>query len=44
MREDSLLSPTVEDADETTLRPRRLEDFIGQEKVKNRQWVLLRWQ
>lgn len=36
MREDSLLSPTVEDADETTLRPRRLEDFIGQEKVKNR--------
>lgn len=36
MREDSLLSPTVEDPDEVTLRPKRLEDFIGQEKVKNR--------
>lgn len=36
MREDSLLSPTIEDADEVTLRPRRLEEFIGQAKVKNR--------
>ncbi len=36
MREDSLLSPTIEDAEEITLRPRRLEDFIGQAKVKNR--------
>lgn len=36
MREDSLLSPTTEDAEEITLRPRRLEDFIGQAKVKNR--------
>ena len=36
MREDSLLSPTVEDAEEITLRPKRLEEFIGQAKVKNR--------
>lgn len=36
MREDSLLSPTVEEIDEITLRPRRLEEFIGQVKVKNR--------
>ena len=36
MREDSLLSPTIEDAEEVTLRPRRLEEFIGQSKVKNR--------
>lgn len=36
MREDSLLSPTVEDEVEITLRPRRLDEFVGQEKVKNR--------
>ena len=36
MREDSLLSPTLEDEVEVTLRPRTLEEFIGQEKVKNR--------
>ncbi len=36
MREDSLLSTTIEDAEEITLRPRRLEDFIGQGRVKNR--------
>lgn len=36
MREDSLLSPTIEDAEEVTLRPRRLDEFIGQSKVKNR--------
>lgn len=36
MREDSLLNPTVEDEVESTLRPRSLDEFIGQEKVKNR--------
>jgi holliday junction DNA helicase RuvB len=36
MREDSLLSPTLDDEVEITLRPRRLEEFVGQEKVKNR--------
>ncbi len=36
MREDSLLNPTIEDSVESSLRPRRLEEFIGQEKVKNR--------
>lgn len=35
-REESLLSPTIEDDDETTLRPRRLVDFVGQEPVKER--------
>jgi Holliday junction DNA helicase RuvB len=35
MREDSLLSPTQID-DEVTLRPRRLDDFVGQDKVKER--------
>lgn len=36
MREDSLLNPTIEDDAELTLRPRNLDEFIGQEKVKNR--------
>ena len=36
MREDSLLSPTIEDDEEISLRPKRLEDFVGQAKVKNR--------
>ncbi|HEX6946088.1 MAG TPA: Holliday junction branch migration DNA helicase RuvB [Acidimicrobiia bacterium] len=36
MREDSLLNPTVEDAVESSLRPKRLDEFVGQEKVKNR--------
>jgi len=36
MREDSLLSPTIEDEVEITLRPRTLDEFIGQPKVKNR--------
>lgn len=36
MREDSLLSPTIEDDEEISLRPKRLEDFVGQGKVKNR--------
>lgn len=35
MREDSILSP-VSPEDDLTLRPRRLGDFVGQEKVKNR--------
>jgi Holliday junction DNA helicase RuvB len=35
-REESLLSPTVEDENEITLRPRRLADFIGQDQVKDR--------
>jgi holliday junction DNA helicase RuvB len=36
MREDSLLSPTIVDEVELTLRPRTLDEFIGQPKVKNR--------
>jgi len=36
MREDSLLSPTIEDEEEISLRPRTLDDFVGQGKVKNR--------
>lgn len=36
MREDSLLSPTIEDDEEISLRPRTLDDFVGQGKVKNR--------
>ncbi len=35
-REESLLSPTVVDEDELTLRPRQLPDFIGQDQVKER--------
>jgi len=35
-REESLLSPTVTDAEEVTLRPRRLGDFVGQNQVKER--------
>jgi len=35
-REESLLSPTLEDENEITLRPRRLGDFVGQEPVKER--------
>jgi len=35
-REESLLSPTVEDAEEITLRPRNLREFVGQEPVKER--------
>jgi len=35
-REESLLSPTLEDESEITLRPRRLGDFVGQEPVKER--------
>ena len=36
MREESLLSPTIEDEEEISLRPRTLDDFVGQAKVKNR--------
>ena len=36
MREDSLLSPTTENEEELSLRPRNLDEFIGQAKVKNR--------
>ncbi|HEY7703598.1 MAG TPA: Holliday junction branch migration DNA helicase RuvB [Acidimicrobiia bacterium] len=35
MREDSLLSPVAAD-DDLTLRPRRLDEFVGQEAVKER--------
>jgi Holliday junction DNA helicase RuvB len=35
MREDSILNPARGD-DDLTLRPRRLDDFIGQAKVKER--------
>ena len=36
MREDSLLSPAIENDEELSLRPKNLEEFIGQAKVKNR--------
>ncbi len=36
MREDSLLSSTIENEEELSLRPRDLDEFIGQAKVKNR--------
>ncbi len=35
-REESLLSPALEDAEEVTLRPRSLGDFVGQDQVKER--------
>lgn len=35
-REESLLSPAVEDAEEISLRPRTLDDFVGQDQVKER--------
>lgn len=40
-REESLLSPTIEDAEEITLRPRRLVEFVGQEPVKERLQITL---
>lgn len=40
-REESLLSPTIEDAEEITLRPRTLEEFVGQEQVKERLQISL---
>ncbi len=36
MREDSLIDPAEEDDDDVTLRPRRLDEFIGQHNVKER--------
>lgn len=35
-REESLLSPSIEDVDEIGLRPRKLSDFVGQDPVKER--------
>jgi len=35
VREDSILNPSIPEED-SSLRPRRLEDFVGQEKVKER--------
>ena len=36
MREDSLLNPTIETDEEITLRPKRLDEFIGQDRVRER--------
>jgi Holliday junction DNA helicase RuvB len=36
MREEGLLNPTIEDDEEISLRPRTLDEFVGQAKVKNR--------
>ena len=36
MREDSLLNPTIETDEEVTLRPKRLDEFIGQDRVRER--------
>jgi Holliday junction DNA helicase RuvB len=36
MREDSLLNPTVEFEEEVTLRPKRLDEFVGQNRVRER--------
>ncbi|HEX6221137.1 MAG TPA: Holliday junction branch migration DNA helicase RuvB [Acidimicrobiia bacterium] len=40
-REESLLSPTIEDVDEVTLRPKKLADFVGQDRVKERLQISL---
>ncbi|MFP3913543.1 MAG: Holliday junction branch migration DNA helicase RuvB [Actinomycetota bacterium] len=39
MREESLLSPTAPDEVEVGLRPHRLDEFIGQHRVKERLWI-----
>ena len=36
MREDSLLNPTIETNEEVTLRPKHLDEFIGQDRVRER--------
>ncbi|MGC2239805.1 MAG: Holliday junction branch migration DNA helicase RuvB [Acidimicrobiia bacterium] len=36
MREDSLLSPGLENEEEISLRPKRLDEFVGQDRVRNR--------
>jgi Holliday junction DNA helicase RuvB len=41
MREDSLLNPAVETEEEVTLRPKRLAEFIGQNKVRERLQISL---
>jgi Holliday junction DNA helicase RuvB len=40
-REESLLSPSIEDLDEITLRPKKLADFVGQDQVKERLQISL---
>jgi Holliday junction DNA helicase RuvB len=39
VREDSLLSPAVDDELEVGLRPHRLDEFIGQGRIKERLWI-----
>jgi len=39
VREDSLLSPAVDDELEIGLRPHRLDEFIGQGRIKERLWI-----
>ena len=41
MREDSLLNPAVETEEEVTLRPKRLDEFIGQDRVRERLQISL---
>ena len=41
MREDSLLNPTVETEDEVSLRPKRLDEFVGQDRVRERLQISL---
>jgi Holliday junction DNA helicase RuvB len=41
MRDDSLLNPAVETEEEVTLRPKRLAEFIGQNKVRERLQISL---
>ena len=36
MREDSLLSPTIETEEERSLRPKSLDEFVGQDRVRER--------
>jgi holliday junction DNA helicase RuvB len=36
MREDSLLSPGLDNEEEISLRPKRLDEFVGQDRVRNR--------
>lgn len=40
-REESLLSPVVEDAEEVSLRPKHLDEFVGQDQVKERLQISL---
>ena len=44
MSREELLSPAadpIERAEETTLRPRRLDEFVGQERLKEHLEILL---